>query len=90
MGVFFGVMVSVCVVLNFIFIKKVFFVVDNNIWRLIFYNNVNVCFLFFFFMLVFGEFGEVWSFLKFGNIIFWIFMIIGGVFGFAIGYIIGL
>lgn len=90
MGVFFGVMASACVALNSIFTKKVLPVVDNNIWRLTFYNNVNACFLFLPLMLVFGEFGEVWSFPKLGNTTFWTFMTIGGVFGFAIGYITGL
>lgn len=90
MGVVFGVMASATVALNSIYTKKVLPVVDNNIWRLTFYNNVNACILFLPIMLIFGEFGEVWSFQKLGNSAFWTYMTVGGVFGFAIGYITGL
>ena len=64
MGVVFGVMASASVALNSIYTKKVLPVVDNNIWRLTFYNNVNACFLFLPLMLIFGEAGEVWGFSK--------------------------
>ena len=90
MGVVFGVMASATVALNSIYTKKVLPVVDNNIWRLTFYNNVNACILFLPIMLIFGEFGEVWSFQKLGNSAFWTYMTVGGVFGFAIDYITGL
>jgi GDP-fucose transporter C1 len=90
MGVVFGVMASASVALNSIYTKKVLPVVENNIWRLTFYNNVNACFLFLPLMLIFGEAGEVWGFSKLRDTTFWTYMTIGGVFGFAIGYVTGL
>lgn len=90
MGVVFGVMASASVALNSIYTKKVLPVVDNNIWRLTFYNNVNACFIFLPLMLTFGEAGEVWGFSKLRDVTFWTYMTVGGVFGFAIGYITGL
>ncbi|CAM4529368.1 unnamed protein product [Leuciscus chuanchicus] len=40
-GVIFGVVASLCVSLNAIYTKKVLPVVDGNIWKLSFYNNLN-------------------------------------------------
>ena len=45
-GTLAGVMSSLFVSLNSIFTKKVLPVVDDNHWKLTFYNNVNACFLF--------------------------------------------
>ncbi|KAK3101333.1 hypothetical protein FSP39_002767 [Pinctada imbricata] len=89
-GVIFGVLASCSVALNSIFTKRVLPVVENNIWRLTFYNNVNACVLFIPLMLVFGEIPEVIKFPKLLDGSFWGYMTITGVFGFAIGYVTGL
>ncbi|XP_075044343.1 GDP-fucose transporter 1 isoform X2 [Mixophyes fleayi] len=89
-GIFFGVLASLCVSLNAIYTKKVLPAVDGSIWRLTFYNNVNACFLFLPLMVVFGELGTVFSFDKLNSLHFWGMMTLGGIFGFAIGYVTGL
>ncbi|KAM6274513.1 GDP-fucose transporter 1 isoform 1-T1 [Porphyrio hochstetteri] len=89
-GIFFGILASLCVSLNAIYTKKVLPVVDGSIWRLTFYNNVNACVLFFPLMLLLGEFRTLYHFDKLGSPSFWSVMILGGVFGFAIGYVTGL
>uniref|UniRef100_A0A3Q3WJ09 Sugar phosphate transporter domain-containing protein n=1 Tax=Mola mola TaxID=94237 RepID=A0A3Q3WJ09_MOLML len=89
-GVFFGVLASVFVSLNAIYTKKVLPAVDGNIWRLSFYNNINACVLFLPLLLVFGELGRIASFSRLADLSFWSMMTLGGVFGFAIGYVTGL
>ena len=89
-GVLFGVCASCCVALYSIFTKKVLPAVDQNLWKLALYNNVNACVLFLPLMLLAGEVPEVTSFNKLLDPGFWLMMTIGGVFGFAIGYVTGL
>ncbi|WAR18911.1 FUCT1-like protein [Mya arenaria] len=90
LGVLFGVCASASVALNAIYTKKVLPIVDNNIWRLTLYNNVNATFLFLPLMIVFGEFSEVLNFPLLFEFHFWFFMSLSGVLGFAIGTITGL
>ncbi|KAL3067709.1 hypothetical protein OYC64_022097 [Pagothenia borchgrevinki] len=89
-GVFFGVVASACVSLNAIFTKKVMPAVDGNIWKLSYYNNINACVLFLPLILLFGELGSLASFSRSSDLKFWGMMTLGGVFGFAIGYVTGL
>ncbi|XP_019955096.1 GDP-fucose transporter 1 isoform X2 [Paralichthys olivaceus] len=89
-GVFFGVIASACVSLNAIYTKKVMPAVDGNIWKLSYYNNINACVLFLPLIFIFGEFGRLVSFSRAFDMGFWGMMILGGVFGFAIGYVTGL
>ncbi|XP_074855063.1 GDP-fucose transporter 1 isoform X2 [Carettochelys insculpta] len=89
-GILFGILASLCVSLNAIYTKKVLPAVDGSIWRLTFYNNMNACVLFLPFMLLLGEFRTLYLFEKLGNPGFWGMMTLGGVFGFAIGYVTGL
>ncbi|XP_046380436.1 GDP-fucose transporter 1-like [Haliotis rufescens] len=89
-GIFFGIMASASVALNSIYVKKVLPLVDNNIWRITLYNNINASVLFLPLMLVTGEFKEVMSFPKIGDFHFWNMMIVSGIFGFAIGYVTGM
>ncbi|XP_060079008.1 GDP-fucose transporter 1-like [Ylistrum balloti] len=89
-GVLFGVAASASVALNSIFTKKVLPLLDNNVWRLTYYNNLNAIVLFLPLMLVFGEVPEVVNFPKLWDPTFWLYMNIGGIFGFAIGYVTGL
>ncbi|XP_015194844.1 GDP-fucose transporter 1 isoform X2 [Lepisosteus oculatus] len=89
-GIMFGVLASLCVSLNAIYTKKVMPVVDGSIWKLTYYNNVNACFLFIPLIVVFGEFKTLFYFDKLDSWYFWGMMTLGGVFGFAIGYVTGL
>lgn len=89
-GVFFGVLASACVSLNAIYTKKVMPAVDGNVWKLSYYNNINACVLFLPLILVFGELGHLASFSRLTELGFWGMMTLGGVFGFAIGYVTGL
>ncbi|XP_070836904.1 GDP-fucose transporter 1 isoform X1 [Chaetodon trifascialis] len=89
-GVFFGVLASACVSLNAIYTKKVMPAVDGNIWKLSYYNNINACILFLPLILIFGEFGRLANFSRLTDLGFWGMMTLGGVFGFAIGYVTGL
>ena len=90
LGVVFGICASASVALNAIYTKKVLPLVDNNVWRLALYNNVNASFLFLPLMLFFGEFTEVSGFPKLTSMHFWFLMTMSGVFGFAIGTVTGL
>ncbi|XP_069758433.1 GDP-fucose transporter 1 [Narcine bancroftii] len=89
-GVLFGVLASLCVSLNAIYTKKVLPAVDGSIWRLTYYNNVNACILFIPLIAITGELRVLYHFDKFSNYGFWAIMVLGGVFGFAIGYVTGL
>ncbi|XP_006157830.1 GDP-fucose transporter 1 [Tupaia chinensis] len=90
LGTIFGVLASLCVSLNAIFTKKVLPAVDGSIWRLTFYNNVNACVLFLPLLLLLGELQALWGFAQLGSAHFWGTMTLGGLFGFAIGYVTGL
>ncbi|KAH9512237.1 hypothetical protein Btru_041216 [Bulinus truncatus] len=89
-GVVYGVLASAAVALNAIYTKKVLPLVDNNVWRLTYYNNINASILFIPLMIIFGEVGEVIRFPLLTSVSFWNWMIISGIFGFAIGYVTGL
>ncbi|XP_007885947.1 GDP-fucose transporter 1 isoform X1 [Callorhinchus milii] len=88
-GVIFGVLASLCVSLNAIYTKKVLPAVDGSIWRLTFYNNVNACVLFIPLIAIFGELKVLYYFDKLNSVHFWGMMTLGGVLGFAIGYVTG-
>lgn len=89
-GVCFGVLASAFVSLNAIFTKKVMPAVEGNIWRLSYYNNVNASILFLPLLLIFGDLRRLVHFDQITDLGFWTMMTLGGVFGFAIGYITGL
>ena len=89
-GVIFGVGASCSVALYAIFTKKVLPAVEQNIWRLALYNNINATLLFIPLIIIFGEVGEIMTFPKLGDLQFWLIMTLSGVFGFAIGYVTGL
>ena len=83
-------MASCCVALYSIYTKKVLPAVDQNIWKLGLYNNFNACILFLPLLLVLGEFPAVMAFPHLMSVKFWVAMMLGGVFGFLIGYVTGL
>lgn len=89
-GTAYGVLASVFVSLYAIYIKRILPVVDNNVWLLTFYNNVNAMLLFIPLMVIFGEFQTLVDFEGLFSPKFWILMTFGGVFGCAIGYVTGL
>jgi len=90
MGVFFGVMASLCVALNAIYTKKVLPCVDNNVWRLTLYNNINGAVIFLPLIVIFGELPQIWLFSGLSSPFFWFVMFMAGFAGFAIGYVTGL
>lgn len=89
-GVLYGVLASLFVSLYSVFTKRVLPAVDGNIWKLTYYNNVNAILLFLPLMFLFGEYPVVLNYEKLNDSYFWTLMTIGGVFGFAIGYVTGL
>lgn len=89
-GVVFGVLASACVSLNAIYTKKVMPAVEGSIWKLSYYNNLNACVLFLPLITVFGELPRIFNFSRSLDVHFWGMMVLGGLFGFAIGYVTGL
>jgi len=90
MGTIYGVLASLSVSLYAIYIKRVLPAVDDNVWLLTFYNNVNAMILFVPLIVVFGELPEIISYSELFTIKFFLLMTAGGIFGFAIGYVTGL
>lgn len=85
-GTISGVFSSLFVSLNSIFTKKVLPVVENDHWRLTYYNNINACILFIPLMLVFEHDAIIGGMTKqFLSPIFWSAMSVAGFFGFSIG-----
>lgn len=90
LGVTFGILASLFVALNSIYIKKVLNVVQGDVSLLTYYNNINASLLFPPLMLLFGERHNIIQFEHYGSLWFWGPMILGGIFGFAIGYLTSL
>lgn len=87
-GTIAGVMSSLFVSLNSIFTKKVLPAVDDNHWRLTFYNNINAVILFIPLVLFFE--GDVVMAAMDSQLVsatFWSAMTVAGVFGFSIGIV---
>lgn len=89
-GVIYGVLASLFVSLSAIHTKKTLALVDNSVWLLSFYNNVNSIILLFILMIITGEVPAVASFEKLNDIGFWLLMTTSGLFGFAIGFVTAL
>ena len=86
-GVVCGVLASLCVALYAIFTKRVLPIVDSNIWRLQFYNNLNAFLLLLPILLIMGEVNTLRSFRFWFNPMFWGLLVTAGAFGIAIGYV---
>lgn len=87
-GTIAGICSSLFVSLNSIFTKKILPVVDDNHWKLTYYNNINACFLFL--PLIFHFEREVILASldnQLANTAFWSAMTIAGFFGFSIGIV---
>mmetsp|Transcript_30609 Transcript_30609/g.45297 ORF Transcript_30609/g.45297 Transcript_30609/m.45297 type:complete len:366 (-) Transcript_30609:138-1235(-) len=82
-----GIMSSLFVSLNSIFTKKILPVVDNNHWRLTFYNNVNASLLFVPLVAYFEKDMILAAYNQLHSAAFWAAMTVAGVFGFAIGIV---
>ena len=89
-GVIFGVFASLFVSLNAIYTKKVMPLVNDNIWTLTFYNNINAIVLFLPLILLNSEPTSIVGASAVYTSMFWLEMIVAGIFGFAIGYVTGL
>lgn len=84
-GVFFGVLSSLSLSLYSIYTKKVLPKLDNHILLLSFYVNLYSSFIFFPLIYISDEFQSLRDF-NFSNVSFWILTVVGGVFGFLIGF----
>jgi GDP-fucose transporter C1 len=87
-GTIFGVLSSCFVSLNAVFTKKVMGFVDNDKWKLAYYNNVNASLLFLPLIFLTGEHEIIakYSYLLY-SAYFWTMMLIAGVLGFLIGIV---
>ena len=82
-----GVLSSLFVSLNSIFTKKVLPVVDDNHWKLTFYNNLHASLLFLP-LIYWFEMGIIMkSFDKLPSMAYWLAMSLSGLFGFSIGIV---
>lgn len=88
LGTTYGVLSSIFVSLNSIYTKKVLPAVDDDHWKLTFYNNINACFLLLPIILVF-ESGTIFSAMgrQLSSPLFWGAMLVAGFFGFSIGIV---
>jgi GDP-fucose transporter C1 len=86
-GVIYGVVASLFVALNAIYVKKILPIVDGDSWKLTLYNNLNAFFLFVPLMIMASEHETLAGFDKISDMYFWSIMILGGVFGVAIGLV---
>ncbi|EGD81696.1 GDP-fucose transporter 1 [Salpingoeca rosetta] len=86
-GVFYGIMASLCVALNAIYIKKVLPVVNGDSWLLMAYNNANATLLFLPVILLFQEVPQIVASPDIFRPSYWVLMSIAGFFGIAIGLV---
>lgn len=86
-GTIAGVLSSLFVSLNSIFTKKVLPVVDDNHWKLSFYNNMNASFLFLPLIYVFEKDSIMGATEQLASSAFWSAMWVAGFFGFSIGIV---
>lgn len=87
LGTVYGVIGSLSLSLYSIYTKKVLPAVNQEIWLLSYYNNVYSIFLFLPLMIVNGEFQVLSNYDKLDDFGFWCAMSVGGLCGFAIGYV---
>lgn len=90
LGTFYGVLGSLTVCLYSIHTKRVLPLVNDEIWLLSYYNNAYSMFLFLPLMLVNNEYNTVWHYDELHELYFWIAMTVGGICGFAIGFVTAL
>uniref|UniRef100_A0A182IVJ0 Sugar phosphate transporter domain-containing protein n=1 Tax=Anopheles atroparvus TaxID=41427 RepID=A0A182IVJ0_ANOAO len=86
-GTIFGVLGSLSLSLYSIYTKRTLPHVNQQVWLLSYYNNVYSAVLFIPLMIVNGEVREVWNYKHLLEPWFWGVMTIGGICGFAIGFV---
>jgi GDP-fucose transporter C1 len=87
-GTIFGVTSSCFVSLNAIYTKKVMPLVENDKWKLQYYNNMNASILFLLPMIAFNEHKIILAYAQLlHSAYFWFIMNIAGVLGFLIGIV---
>ncbi|KAJ8682585.1 hypothetical protein QAD02_018377 [Eretmocerus hayati] len=86
-GTVFGVLGSLSLSLYSIHTKKVLPLVNQEIWLLSYYNNVYSIFLFLPIMILNGEIQTIIDYDRLSDTTFWLTMTVGGICGFAIGYV---
>nr|XP_022918312.1 GDP-fucose transporter 1 [Onthophagus taurus] len=89
-GTIFGVLGSLSLSLYSIFTKSVLPKVDKQVLLLSYYNNIYSSILFIPIILSLGEWNEILTNKDIATISFWILMTLGGVCGFAIGFMTSL
>lgn len=83
-----GILSSLFVSLNSIYTKKILPAVDNDHWKLTFYNNVNASIMFIPLIIIF-EHNQLYNAMskQFFSGLFWLAMLTAGIFGFSIGIV---
>ncbi|XP_012281219.1 GDP-fucose transporter 1 [Orussus abietinus] len=89
-GTIFGILGSLTLSLYSIKTKEVLPLVNQEVWLLSYYNNVYSIVLFIPLMLINGEYHVVRDYDKLNEPFFWLAMTVGGLCGFAIGYVASL
>ncbi|KAJ9598200.1 hypothetical protein L9F63_011120 [Diploptera punctata] len=89
-GTVFGVLGSLALSVYSIYTKQVLPYVNQQIWLLSYYNNVYSCILFLPLILINKEIHVIISYSKIADITFWGLMTVGGLCGFAIGFVTAL
>ncbi|XP_053600286.1 GDP-fucose transporter 1 [Plodia interpunctella] len=89
-GTIYGVVGSLMLSLYSIFTKRVLPHVNQEVWLLSYYNNAYSIIIFLPLMALNGEFLELVCYSHFNSLVFWWQMLIGGICGFAIGYVTSL
>uniref|UniRef100_A0A0N5A6T3 TPT domain-containing protein n=1 Tax=Parastrongyloides trichosuri TaxID=131310 RepID=A0A0N5A6T3_PARTI len=88
-GVVFGVLASLFVALQAIYVKKTLPDVNQSIWRLTLHNNVNACIIFIPLIILSGEITRIPHFQYLWTVKFWSMMTLSGFLGFIMGYVTG-
>ncbi|XP_076822280.1 GDP-fucose transporter 1-like isoform X1 [Clavelina lepadiformis] len=86
-GVWYGIVSSLFVSLNAILTSRVLPAVDQNLWRLGYYNNLNSCILMLPVLLMSGDISALRNYPGIFSGYLWFVMVTVGVFGFMTGFI---
>ncbi|OQR79804.1 GDP-fucose transporter 1-like [Tropilaelaps mercedesae] len=87
LGVIYGIFASASLSLYSIYTKKILKVVSDSISLLSFYNNVNATIMFIPLIVLMGEVPALRNFQLLTSPMWWLLVVVVGVFGFAIGYV---
>nr|CAB3266237.1 GDP-fucose transporter 1 [Phallusia mammillata] len=86
-GCAYGAIASFFVSLNAIFTSRVLPAVENNLWKLGYYNNLNSCVLLLPALLLSNDLYTVYKFPDLANLYLWGAFILVGIFGFMTGFV---